>query len=146
VFCYRERIRSLVVVHRVSVVWKFFRDCYRIRQVSRGDSRLKLLGWFTSIKTCSAPEFRVCAYRGCVVADQSIIVNFEKSFRSLKHQFKSESRRLFESVSEYRRAIVVSSCIIVGFVLVEKSSISSYQNQEINSYCPESQQPLNGFV
>jgi hypothetical protein len=59
-----------------------FRNCLWIRFVQRGDFRLKLGEWFTSVKTYSDPEFRVFAYHGCVVADQEIIVKLENLFCS----------------------------------------------------------------
>jgi hypothetical protein len=65
------------VVSCLEVFW----DCYWIRRVFRGDFRLKLRGRFTSVKTYSAPESRVRAYRGCVVADQPTIVKSENLFR-----------------------------------------------------------------
>jgi hypothetical protein len=59
-----------------------FWNCLWIRLFQHGDFHLKLGEWFTSVKTSSAPEFRVRAYCGCVVADQAIIVKLENLFRS----------------------------------------------------------------
>jgi hypothetical protein len=69
---------------RASVVGhlEVFQNCLGICFVQRGDFRLKLGEWFTSVKTSSEPEFRVRAYCGCVVADQENIVKLENLFRS----------------------------------------------------------------
>jgi hypothetical protein len=48
------------------------------------------------------------------------LVKLENLYRKWRHQFKLISRCLFESVLEFRRAIIIPSFKIVRFVLVEK--------------------------